>query len=230
MGNTKTSSLEGLIKRLRQVNDRLWRLRNEVQERLDAWYVDGDNKHSDICYKRFVRIIGQFYAVQNLICAAKSKFIKRCYLRESMDELASELEHYLSMALQARQKYQQDRKSYELQTKFGGGSKDEDEPFDDAIEHLQIDDEKLEGFSIGILCLENHWLRQQKRPAKLIVPNTEPTDTEGNIIEALADGNLRGPELSKKAGYENNSHMRQILSNLVKRGILSRNDKGYFKS
>jgi len=54
------------------------------------------------------------------------------------------------------------------------------------------------------------------------------TDTESNILEALANKAMKGPELLKQAGYENSSHYRQILSNLVKREILGRGPKGYY--
>jgi uncharacterized protein YjbI with pentapeptide repeats len=55
----------------------------------------------------------------------------------------------------------------------------------------------------------------------------ELTDTEENIIEALGNKTMKGPELLKKAGYDNSSHYRQILSNLVKRSILGRDANGY---
>jgi hypothetical protein len=56
----------------------------------------------------------------------------------------------------------------------------------------------------------------------------ELTDTESFILEALGSDTLKGPELLKKAGYDNSSHYRSILSNLVKRKILDRNSKGYY--
>lgn len=46
------------------------------------------------------------------------------------------------------------------------------------------------------------------------------TDTEANILESLGDDTLKGPELSKKAGYKYNSNFKNILSNLRKRDIL----------
>ncbi|MBN1796818.1 MAG: hypothetical protein JW804_09110 [Sedimentisphaerales bacterium] len=54
------------------------------------------------------------------------------------------------------------------------------------------------------------------------------TDTESYILEALGKDTLKGPVLLKKAGYDNSSHYRNILSNLVKRKILERNGKGYY--
>lgn len=57
----------------------------------------------------------------------------------------------------------------------------------------------------------------------------ELTDTESNILEALGNDTLRGSALLKKAGYDNSSHYRGVLSNLVKRDILGRNDRGYFR-
>ena len=56
------------------------------------------------------------------------------------------------------------------------------------------------------------------------------TDTENNILEALGDETLTGAQLLGKAGYDNSSHYRMTLSNLVKRGILGRNPGGYFKN
>ncbi len=57
--------------------------------------------------------------------------------------------------------------------------------------------------------------------------DAELTDTEENILEALGGDTLRGAELLKRAGYDNSSHYRQILSNLRKRGIIERDIKGY---
>jgi hypothetical protein len=57
--------------------------------------------------------------------------------------------------------------------------------------------------------------------------DAELTDTEENILEALGSDTLRGAELLKRAGYDNSSHYRQILSNLRKRGIIDRDIKGY---
>lgn len=57
----------------------------------------------------------------------------------------------------------------------------------------------------------------------------ELTDTEQNILEALGNDTLRGTELFKRAGYDNSSHYRTILSNLVKREILGRNQDGYYR-
>lgn len=55
------------------------------------------------------------------------------------------------------------------------------------------------------------------------------TDTEQNMLEALANDTLHGPELLRRAGYDNSSHFRTILSNLVKRGILGKNQNGYYR-
>jgi hypothetical protein len=57
----------------------------------------------------------------------------------------------------------------------------------------------------------------------------EFTDTENNILEALGNGTMHGPDLLKKAGYDNSSHYRTILSNLVKRKIFDRNARGYHR-
>lgn len=53
------------------------------------------------------------------------------------------------------------------------------------------------------------------------------TDTEENILEALGDEQMTGRVLLKEAGYDNSSHYRQILSHLVKRGILEKTGHGY---
>lgn len=53
------------------------------------------------------------------------------------------------------------------------------------------------------------------------------TDTEENILEALGDRQMVGRVLLKEAGYDDSSHYRQILSNLVKRGILEKTGHGY---
>ena len=53
------------------------------------------------------------------------------------------------------------------------------------------------------------------------------TDSEQNLLEALGGKTLRGPELLREAGYDNSSHYRTILSNLVKRNILRKKQNGY---
>jgi hypothetical protein len=55
------------------------------------------------------------------------------------------------------------------------------------------------------------------------------TDTEANILEALGNEHMTGPRLLKKAGYDYSSHYRQILSNLVKRGVLGNDHTGYYR-
>lgn len=55
------------------------------------------------------------------------------------------------------------------------------------------------------------------------------TDTEQNILQALGDAHMTGPVLLKKAGYDNSSHYRQILSNLRKRDILDHDGMGYVR-
>ena len=84
------------------------------------------------------------------------------------------------------------------------------------IEGLRIDKESLLQIAAG----------------KTLLPVvSEPlglTDTESNIIQALGNKTLKGSELLEKAGYNNSSHYRQILSNLVKRKIFGRNANGYY--
>jgi len=47
------------------------------------------------------------------------------------------------------------------------------------------------------------------------------TDTEQNILEVLGNNTLKGEELLGEVGYDYSSHYKTILSNLVKRGILT---------
>jgi hypothetical protein len=56
------------------------------------------------------------------------------------------------------------------------------------------------------------------------------TDTESNLLEALGEEIMTGPELLKKAGYDYSSNFRSILSNLFKRGILEKTGNGYKRS
>jgi hypothetical protein len=69
--------------------------------------------------------------------------------------------------------------------------------------------------------------KEKSQPANKITLNL--TDTESNILEALGDSTLHGPALLEKAGYDNSSHYRAILSGLVKRNILDRNACGYHR-
>ena len=75
---------------------------------------------------------------------------------------------------------------------------------------------------------EKEYPAETKQKIELGKELPELTDTESNILEALSSDTLTGPKLFKKAGYDNSSHYRQILSNLVKRQILGRNSKGYY--
>jgi hypothetical protein len=68
----------------------------------------------------------------------------------------------------------------------------------------------------------------QERP----VPNVKRqpqnlTLREKNILEALGDGELSGPQVAEKAGYEYNSALRSALSNMVKRELIEKGDYGY---
>lgn len=67
---------------------------------------------------------------------------------------------------------------------------------------------------------ETHWVESTADGIELTV-------TERNILEALGRKTMRGPELLSMAGYDNSSHYRTILSNLVKRGILRKKQNGY---
>lgn len=53
------------------------------------------------------------------------------------------------------------------------------------------------------------------------------TDTERNMVTALARDHMTAPELFKKAGYENTGYYRSMLSGLCKRGILLNDKSGY---
>lgn len=80
-------------------------------------------------------------------------------------------------------------------------------------------------FESAFLCDK---LAKQNQPQENLINPSTLTDTESNILEALRNDTLRGAELLKKAGYDNSSHYRTILSNLVKRTILGRNSNGYY--
>jgi hypothetical protein len=59
------------------------------------------------------------------------------------------------------------------------------------------------------------------------------TDTEENILEALGNGTMKAKALLAKAGYDESSHYRGILSGLVKRGVFIKQkgkSGGYKKS
>ncbi|MHC4132473.1 MAG: hypothetical protein ACYSSP_10595 [Planctomycetota bacterium] len=71
-------------------------------------------------------------------------------------------------------------------------------------------------------------LSKSVRAFEFLLKDQKLTDTESNMLEALGSDTLKGPELLKKAGYDNSSHYRAILSNLVKRYIIGRNQNGYF--
>jgi hypothetical protein len=120
---------------------------------------------------------------------------------------------------------------------------------DDLVEKAQLDDHLLE------TLFDSDVVHSEAAALELVdalrgiwsineVPWTEPertgaqaarggktrfTDTEENIVEALGNEHMTGPVLLKKAGYDYSSHYRQILSNLVKRGILGNDDTGYFQ-
>lgn len=70
-------------------------------------------------------------------------------------------------------------------------------------------------------------LETEKAQAGLEKKEAELTDTESNILEALADNVMTGPKLLKKAGYDYSSHYRGILSNLCKRNIIEKTGRGY---
>ena len=62
----------------------------------------------------------------------------------------------------------------------------------------------------------------------IVTISFELTEKESDICEALGNDVKTGEELAKLAGYPSGSAFRQTLSNLVKRGILvKQNPKGY---
>jgi hypothetical protein len=57
---------------------------------------------------------------------------------------------------------------------------------------------------------------------------TELTETERNIIEALAGKALTLEKLASKAGYEVSGHFKRSVTSLIKRGILGNKKTAYF--
>lgn len=55
------------------------------------------------------------------------------------------------------------------------------------------------------------------------------TDTERDIVEALGNETLRGPEIATRSGYDYET-IRHKLPELVRRGILQKTNIGYRKS
>ncbi len=53
------------------------------------------------------------------------------------------------------------------------------------------------------------------------------TEREQDILEAVAEAKLTGEELAKVSGYEYDGHFKNLLSSLVKRGILVNDHPGY---
>ena len=80
--------------------------------------------------------------------------------------------------------------------------------------------------------IQRAWVRIEaflRRQGQAGVDKIRLTDTEKNILEALGREHMTGPVLLKKAGYDYSSHYRQILSYLVKQGILGNDQTGYFR-
>jgi len=78
----------------------------------------------------------------------------------------------------------------------------------------------------------NEFSRKRRRavqPQQRQTDDTKLTETEGNILEALGEGKLKGGQLAKKAGYPFNSNFKNTLSSLVKRGLLVNDRPGYRK-
>jgi hypothetical protein len=90
------------------------------------------------------------------------------------------------------------------------------------IQELKTD--VLEASILALKCLLRKAARQGLSPENA---ENDLTDTERNLLDALASNTLKGPELLKQGGYDNSSHYRTILSNLVKRGVLERTGQGY---
>lgn len=158
MAQQEKGKLSEAIDELWLLHAKLQCLMEDIEEHYDQWVNDGDSKHSDVCFRRFVRSLGELYAVQDLICATDSEFIEDCGLRQSMDELRVQLERCLRGGIDARERYERSV----LIAKYAVSREDEDQPCDYSIESLRIDDEKLADLSVSILCLENNWLREQQ--------------------------------------------------------------------
>jgi len=166
MAQKKPILIEKLIVKLWRLLGKVQRLSEETERRCDLWTKDEGSGHSDTCFKKFVKLLGEFYLIEENVSAATSPLVEDCFLRESMSELGAELEHRLSMGMEARQKYKRERRFYDLQFQFGDEAKEDDEPVDETIGELCIDDEKIENVSISILYLERNWLREQAKLGK----------------------------------------------------------------
>src|SRR5688572_29389732 len=53
------------------------------------------------------------------------------------------------------------------------------------------------------------------------------TEREQDILEALGEKKLTGEKVAEAAGYEYDGHFKNLLSSLVKRGILVNDHPGY---
>lgn len=164
MAKKKPISLEKLILKLWNVMGKVHRLSREIDRRYSLWMEDGNSEHSDICFKRFVRVLGEFYTLEEHVFAATSPLVESCSIREPLSELRAELEHRLSMGMDAREKYKQEERHHELKAQFGDEAKEDDRPVDETVEALREDDDYLmENVSISILCLERDWLKEQAK-------------------------------------------------------------------
>lgn len=80
----------------------------------------------------------------------------------------------------------------------------------------------------GILWFSiNHVRLREIQQSATTRTDASATFREKCILEAIGDGELSGPEIAAKAGYEYNSHLRMAISNMVKRGLIHKGDHGY---
>ena len=74
----------------------------------------------------------------------------------------------------------------------------------------------------------NEWRQFFQSLAQKLSPLSE---MEANVLEAIADKTLTGPEIAKAAGYAYSSSLRSSLSQMVEKGLLekARKGSGYLK-
>ncbi len=87
----------------------------------------------------------------------------------------------------------------------------------------------LEGDVDEFLAEFSRKRRRAIQPQQDQTVDTNLTETECNILEALGEDKLKGDKLAIKAGYPNNINFKNTLSSLVKRGLLVNDRPGYRK-
>jgi hypothetical protein len=200
---------------------------DELNALYDKWFEDGDDKYEEPALAKTTEVLGRLLEGRKILCDTCDPLVLQSEILTILAATCTSLESGLRDAVKLRvqiaamtqEELDETYTQHPVELLWQAWGK----AIEDDCEHLDF----------ALLALENVILRRQMASHEMFgargsMPEYELTDTEQNILTALGGDTLKGPDLLRRAGYDNSSHYRKILSNLTKRRILGRSAEGYY--